>query len=304
MRNNRTRHLVLLAIWLFIGSIAGYFFYVGIVQGGISFEPKHVGEPTEVLYDVTLDQSVKSVTIDWISGGVKIIPTNDDSIRIVEKAYEPVEKKKWADVTVLGNSLTIESKNKPLFFFLGLMTRSTYLEVYLPISISLDSVKLVGVSGNYSIEGLYSNLTQIVLTSGNLTIDNSYSALLSLTMTSGNSTVTDSQILSANITMTSGRLDYQADTINFNAEMTSGLANLRFGNTNPESLSLSMTSGSSNIHLYGQTAFSVSVDKTSGSFNPNFTYVKNDKIYSYLSGGPIYTIDMTSGAVDFTLGGQ
>jgi len=304
MRNNRTRHLVLLAIWLFIGSFAGYFFYVGIVQGGISFEPNHVGEPTEVLYDVTLDQSVKSITIDWISGGVKIIPTNDDSIRIVEKAYEPVDKKKWADVTVLGTSLTIESKNKPLFFFMGLMTRSTYLEVYLPITTSLNSLKLVGVSGNYSIDELYSDLTQITLTSGNLTIDNSYSGLLSLTMTSGNSTITDSQILSTNITMTSGRLDYHADTINFNAEMTSGLANLRFGNTNPESLSLSMTSGSSNIQLYGQTAFSVSVDKTSGSFNPNFSYVKNGSVYSYLSGGPMYTIDMTSGAVDLDLSGQ
>jgi hypothetical protein len=86
--------------------------------------------------------------------------------------------------------------------------------------------------------------------------------------------------------------------------MTSGVANLSFGNTNPDSLSLSMTSGSSNIHLYGESAFSVSVDKTSGSFNPNFTHVKNGSVYSYLSGGPMYTIDMTSGSVDFTLSNQ
>ncbi len=304
MRSNRTRNIVILAIWLFIGSIAGYFFYEGIVQGGISFEPKHDGEPTNVLYDVTLDESVKSVTIDWISGGVKIIPTNDSSIRIVEKSYEPVERTKWATVSVLGNTLTIESKNKPLFFFMGLMTKSTYLEVYLPISTSFDSVKLNGVSGNYSIEELYSNLTQINLTSGNLSYHNSYSALLSLTMTSGNSTITDSQILSANITMTSGRLDYQADTINFNAKMTSGLADITLGTTNPESLSMSMTSGSCTINLKEQSAFSVSVDKSSGSFNPSFTHIKNGNVYAYLSGGPTYDIDLTSGTVDFNLIGQ
>jgi DUF4097 and DUF4098 domain-containing protein YvlB len=304
MRSDRTRNIVILAIWLFIGSIAGYFFYEGIVQGGISFEPKHDGEPTIVLYDVTLDESVKSITIDWISGGVKIIPTIDNRIRIVEKSYELVERTKWATVSVTGTALTIESKNKPLFFFMGLMTRSTYLEVYLPITTSLDSVKLVGVSGNYSIDELYSELTKITLTSGNLTIDNSYTGLLSLTMTSGNSTITDSQILSASITMTSGRLDYQADTINFNADMTSGLADITFGNTNPESLSLSMTSGSCTINLKEQSAFSVSVDKSSGSFNPNFTHVKNGKVYIYLSGGPTYDIDLTSGTVDFNLIGQ
>lgn len=304
MRSNRTRNIVIIAIWLFIGSIAGYFLYNGVVNGGFSFETKHVGEPTIVLNDVTLDESIKSVSINWISGGVKILPTTGNSIRIVEKAYEPVDKSKWVNISVSGTALSVKTNNKPLFYFLGLMTRSTYLEVYLPITTSFDSVKLNGVSGSYSMDDVYADLTQITLTSGKLTIDNSYCGLLSLTMTSGSSTITHSQILSTNIDMTSGNLDYQADTIHFKAEMTSGLANIDFGITNPDSMILSMTSGSSNIHLYGQDAFNVSVDKTSGIFNPNFAHVKNEKIYSYLTGGPTYVIKMTSGLVNLTLSPQ
>ena len=301
MRSTKSRNIVIIAIWIFVATIAAYFLYNGVINGGFSFETKHSGEPTNVLYDITYDQSVKNVSITWVSGGVKILPTNEKSIRIVEKSYEPIDKDKYAEITLLNETLTIKTRNKPLFNFLGLMTRSTYLEVYLPISTSFSSVRLTGVSGNYSIDELYSDLTQITLTSGNLVYNNSFSSLLSLTMTSGNTVISDAEILSANLKMTSGNLSYDADTINFQSVMTSGNAEIRFGSTNPTSFALSMTSGSAKVHLQGPESFSVKVDKTSGVFNPNFDYLKDNRTYIHGSNGPLYTINMTSGDVDFTL---
>jgi len=301
MRNSRSKNFVLILIWSFIGALAAYFLYTASQNGGISFEPKYTGEPTTTLSDVTLDASFTSISIDWISGGVKIIPTTDDHIRIVERAYKDIAKDKQLSLGVSGNALSIVSKNKTVFYFFGLMTSPTYLEVYLPITMSLDSFKLNGVSGNYEVEEIYSELTQINLTSGQLTFNNSYSTLLSLTMTSGNAIIKESQILTSTIKMTSGKLDYAAETNNMTVTMTSGLADLEFGSTNPSSLRLTMTSGSSNITLKGTDAFSVTVDKTSGNFNPNFENQKNGNTYSHLSGGPSYLISMTSGNVNFTV---
>lgn len=304
MRNSRSKHIVVILIWAFIGCLAAYFLYTASQNGGISFEPNYTGEPTTTLSDVTLDKSITSVSIDWISGGVKIIPTTDDHIRIVEKAYKDIAKEKQLSLGLSGSALSIVSKNKTVFYFFGLMTSPTYLEVYLPISTSLDNFKLDGVSGSYKIDELYAELAQINLTSGNLEFKNSYSTLLSLTMTSGNAVIDDTQILTATIKMTSGKLDYKADTNNLALTMTSGLADLEFGTTNPSSFKLNMTSGSANIRLNGPEAFSVTVDKTSGNFNPDFDYQKTDKTYAYKSGGPTYTITVTSGNVDFTVAPQ
>lgn len=301
MRNSRSKNFVLILIWTFIGALAAFFLYTASQNGGISFEPKYTGEPTFTLSDVTLDKSITSVSIDWITGGVKIIPTTDDHIRIVERAYKDIAKDKQLSLGLSGDALSIVSKNKTVFYFFGLTTSPTYLEVYLPITTSLNSFKLDGVSGSYSVDEIYSELTQINLTSGSLDFKNSYSSLLSLTMTSGSATFRDTQILTASIKMTSGKLDYVADTNNISLTMTSGLADLEFGSTNPSSFKLTMTSGSSNIRLNGPEAFSVTVDKTSGNFNPSFEYQKNDKTYTYKSGGPAYTISMTSGNVDFTV---
>lgn len=299
MRNNRTRNFVLIFIWVMIGSVAGYFLYNSIFNGGFTFETKHTGEPTMTLSDVTLNESVTSVSIDWISGGVKILPTTGNQIRIVEKSYEPIDTKKLVEITVSGSSLQLKTKNKPLFNFFGFSTKSTYLEVYLPMTTDFQLIKLNGVSGLYSMEEIYATLTQVSLVSGNFTLNNSYSTGFALTMTSGNAVITDSEILSSTIKMTSGKLDYQAKTVSFKANMTSGMIDLDFSQLNPTALNLEMTSGLANIALHGTQAFEVNVEKTSGSFNPNFNYTKNDKTYSYLTGGPVYSIKMTSGIVNF-----
>jgi len=252
-----------------------------------------------VLSDVTLDESITSVSIDWISGGVKILPTTGNQIRIVEKSYEPIDSKKYVEVSISGSNLTLKTRNKPLFNFFGFSTKSTYLEVYLPLTTDFQLINLKGVSGLYSMEDVYATMTQVTLVSGNFSLNNSYSTGLSLTMTSGNATISDSEILTATIKMTSGKLDYQAKTVSFKANMTSGMLDLDFVQTNPNAFNLEMTSGLANINLHGSDAFSVTVEKTSGSFNPNFNYSQNDKTYSYKNGGPDYTIKMTSGVVNF-----
>jgi hypothetical protein len=147
-------------------------------------------------------------------------------------------------------------------------------------------------------EEIYATLTQVTLVSGNFSLNNSYSTGLGLTMTSGNAVIRDSEILSATIKMTSGKLDYQAKTVNFKANMTSGMIDLDFDQINPSALSLDMTSGLANIVLNGPDAFQFKVDKTSGSFNANFDHVLEGKTYSHGSGGPLYSIQMTSGVVN------
>ena len=83
--------------------------------------------------------------------------------------------------------------------------------------------------------------------------------------------------------------------------MTSGQARIHLLKTLPSSFNLAMTSGDAEITFYGSTAFKMNVDKTSGDFNTNFPTIKNDHTYAYLTGGPTYSIKMTSGNIDIDL---
>lgn len=298
---SRTKNLIVILIWLFIGSIGAYFFYSAAQNGGINFDPVYTGEPTYILSDVTLDQDIDSVTIEWVAGGVKIIPTIDDQVRIVEKSYKVIDEDKEVKVTINGSSLNLKTRNKSTFYFFGFSNTGTFLEVYLPISTSYKLIKLNSVSGDYSIEEVYSDLTQISLVSGDLDIKNIFSSVLSLSLTSGDVTVTDSEILSSNIEMTSGELNFSAETNTFSVNMTSGDATINLLNELPTSLNIDVTSGDVELTLHGSDPFSFKVNQMSGDFTTHFSTIKNGHIYSYLTGGPTYTVDMTSGNIDVNL---
>lgn len=301
MRNSRLHNFLLILIWGFIGSIAAYFLYMAIQNGGISFEPKYQGEPTIILNDITLDSHVDTVSIDWITGGVKIIPTTGDKVRIVEKTYKEIDESKEVKVTLTGTSLELKTRNKTVFSFFGLNAPATFLEVYLPIKNSFEKIKINGVSGTYKIDDVYSNLIQITLTSGDLSLDQSFSSLLSLKLTSGNATISDSEFLATTIEITSGQLNYAAKSTSFTVKMTSGLAQLDFLDELPTQLDLSMTSGLMDVTLHGSNPFSFTVKKTSGSFNPHYEVMKNGNSYAYKNGGPNYSLKLTSGKVDVNL---
>lgn len=301
MRNDRTRNIVIILIWTFIGSIGAYFLYTSVQNGGFSFDSHYAGDPTTVLSDVSISDPIDILQIDWTSGGVKIIPTTDSKIRIVEKAFSDIAADKQVKVTVTGSALNILSRNKTVFSFFGLNSSPTYLEVYVPIKTSFSRIQLNGVSGSYSVDEIYSALTRINLTSGSLILNNSFSDVLYLTMTSGKADITDSEFVDATVKMTSGILNYSAKTATFSAKMTSGLAKLDLLQSIPNSLDLQLTSGSADLTLYGADPFSFTVHKTSGSFNPHYAAVKNGNTYSYQSGGPTYTVDLTSGSVNVDL---
>jgi hypothetical protein len=301
MRSNRTKNLVIIVIWLFIGSIGAYFFYSAAQNGGINFEPVYYGEPDTILSDVTLDQNIDSVTIEWIAGGVKINPTLEPHIRIVEKAYKIIDEAKEVKVTVSGSSLNLKTRNKSTFYFFGFTNTGTFLEVYLPITTSFKLIKLSSASGDYSIEEVYSDLTQINLSSGDLAIKNVSSSVFSLSLTSGNSTISDSDFLSTSINMTSGELNFSAQSNSFTANMTSGDATIDLLSELPKAINIDVTSGDVELILHGSSPFSFKVNQVSGDFNPRFSTIKNGHLYSYLTGGPTYTIDMVSGNVDVNL---
>ncbi|KAF0226130.1 MAG: hypothetical protein FD133_430 [Erysipelotrichaceae bacterium] len=298
MRNSRTKNVFLILIWSLVAAVAVYFLYSAVQSGEFTFQQKYEGEPSVILSDVTLSESVESLAIEWISGGVKIIPTTGDKIRIVEKAYKVIAENKEVKITVLNSKLELVSRNKAVFNFLWFTSAPTFLEVYLPITTNFNLIKLKGVSGNYSIDDVYSNLIQVDLVSGNLTLDNSFAALLSMDLTSGNAVIKDSELLSADIEITSGQLNYAAKTQSFKIKMTSGTMKLDLLEQLPQSLSLKMTSGSANITLHGTDGFGFVVKKTSGSFTTDFEVITSGNTYTYKSGGPLYTVDLTSGSVN------
>jgi DUF4097 and DUF4098 domain-containing protein YvlB len=301
MRSSRTKNLIAILIWLIIGSIGAYFFYSAAQNGGINFDPVYSGEPDYILNDVTLDEKIDSVTIEWVSGGVKIIPTIDDHIRIIEKSYKLIDEDKEVKVTINGSSLNLKTRNKSTFYFFGFSNTGTFLEVYLPISSSYKLIKLSSFSGDYSIEEVYSDLTQINLTSGDLDIRNIFSSVFDLNLTSGDVTVSNSEFLTTSIEMTSGELNFSAQSNGFIANITSGDAIINLLSELPNKLELSMTSGDIELTLHGSNPFSFKVDQVSGNFNPHFSTIKNGHVYSYLTGGPTYNIDVTSGNVDVNL---
>lgn len=258
-------------------------------------------EPTVLLQDVTIEDNINNIDLEWYSGGVVVSKSYDDKIHFKEKSTEKLNSNKWASTEVIGDTLYLKSNNKYNFVLFFYHTPATYLELRLPEK-QYESFKLLMTSGNTTISEFDISDVDITLTSGNLFLFNIQSTRMTIDMTSGNSNFQNTLMQTFDLTMTSGNTDFDGIiSEECRVDMTSGNLNLITSLT-PRVMNLSMTSGDADITLNKTDGFVLKLDKTSGNVDLDPEIVKvSETEYTYFHKDYNINVEMTSGSFDLKL---
>lgn len=298
MNATKVKAIVSLIVWLLVGAIAINAFFL-MSQGGswLQFNDPDANKPLQVLSDKTTTADVNTLIIEWSVGGVTVkVGSEGSGIRVIERSRSNLPESKQVQFDQNGSTLTLRSRNKTHFVFFGWGTQISYLDVTVEPKL-YDRIKIVQASGNTDVVGIQATTFDMNSASGSTDLNTISVGTANLILTSGETTLLGAnQIETLNLTMTSGRFDGRADAKHVNVSMTSGEFGLQFHSMNPLSLNHNMTSGSATYGLPQSNPFSIEVDKTTGSFNSNFTMSQSGNRYSFGTGGPLYTLDMTSGS--------
>jgi len=288
-----------IVIFSMIAVIATLVFFALFNGQALPFNIVESKEPNVLLQDVTIEEKINNVNLEWYSGGVVISKSYDDKIHFKERSTEKLNSNKWASTEVDGDTLYLKSNNKYNFVLFFFQSPATYLELRLPEK-QYESFRMLMTSGNTTISDFDISDVDITITSGNLFLFNIQSERMTINMTSGNSNFQNTSMQTFDLTMTSGNTDFEGIiSEECRIDMTSGNLNLASTSFTPRVMNVNMTSGDADITLSQNYGFTLKLDKTSGNIDLDSEIVKvSETEYTYFNKEYNINIDMTSGSFD------
>lgn len=285
-----------IVIYSIIAVVSTYIFLTLFNSKALPFSLPQRKEPTIILQDIVLDETIRSLDLEWYSGGVEITKSTDNKIHIVEKSSVKLEESKWVKPVVSNETLILHSQNKYNFYFFFFETPVSYLELQLPDQ-AYERFKTTFTSGKTSISDFDIKNFDLVMTSGNLHLSQINSIDMNINMTSGDAFFIQVHTKDLKIGMTSGNTSFTGSvTDRLDVEMTSGNLDLDTSSDSPNVMNVEMTSGNATVTLSKDEGFQIAIDKTSGNFNPDSKMNRvNDSLYQYLDNVVNYSVEMTSG---------
>lgn len=284
-------------------AVIATFVYLSLFNGQkLPFIFSEQKEPNILLQDVTIEENIDNVNLEWYSGGVVISKSYDDKIHFKEKSTEKLNSNKWASTEVVGDTLNLKSNNKYNFVLFFFQSPASYLELRLPDK-QYESLKLLMTSGNTTVSEFNISDIDITITSGNLFLFTIASDQIKINMTSGNANFQNTQTQNLDLTMTSGNTDFEGIIVKeCRINMTSGNLNLTSIDFSPQNLTLDMTSGDADITLSKDDGFVLNLDKTSGNVDLDNEIIEiSESKYTYSDEENSINVDMTSGSFDLKL---
>lgn len=286
-----------IVIYSIIALVSTYIFLTLFNSQALPFSLPERKEPTIILQEIVLDETISSLDLEWYAGGVVITKSTDNKIHIVEKSSVKLEESKWVKPVVSNETLILHSRNKYNFYLFFFETPASYLELQLPDQ-EYERFKTTFTSGKTTISNFVVDNFDLVMTSGNLHLNNINSSDMDITMTSGDAFFIQVNTNDLRIGMTSGNTSYTGTvTDKLDIEMTSGNLDLDTSSDSPNEMNVEMTSGNATVTLSEDEGFQVAIDKTSGNFNPDSKMNRiNDSLYQFLDSNVNYSVEMTSGS--------
>lgn len=247
---------------------------------------------------------VESLRVVWFRGNVRIVPSDQKEITVIQRSNRTLEEDRTFGYTLEKGLLNITQADtnwSSLFSFLR-GNWSTSLEISLPNKL-YRQVKVEMTSGEMDIQNLRMEEGRFRLTSGTGRLQSLKADALTMELTSGSMQLTDSTAGQLVCEQTSGRMSAIGSFDAIEVEATSGrfdVSTLKL----PHSLKIEMTSGKGDITLPTGQPFSLRYQKTAGDIDSDFFTLESGKkgTASYLSGGPVFEAELTSGQLHFLQG--
>lgn len=264
--------------------------------------------------NTTFNDKINNIDISWVSGKVKIINHQSNTITLTEKSNYSLPEKKQVHWWLDGTTLRVKfASSKAVFFPLG---TSKELTIALPENYSLSNLSINSTSADISIEKMKTEKLDISSVSGAIDLMGEAKEMM-LKSTSGNIDVNQAGITeTANISTTSGALTTSFDvckkisinstsgkinvttneTIEALAKSTSGSISFK-ANRTFNMCNFKSTSGCISLGLNNNIGFVATINTSSGDFTSDFALKKRDNTYTYGNGDATISAKTTSGNI-------
>lgn len=246
-------------------------------------------------YQIDILESVKSISLQWVSGHVVIKNADDDTLKISQKYGDDFSETELFHHSIKDGALIItDPRTKRLFSDLS----DTILTLSLPVAV-YERLDVVAASADFNMSGVTSeindafintvsgdivadpvaNKLHVVTTSGNISIDSTMTSELIIDTTSGEifAACEQTSLENINVSSISGNItmDVEADTNSLTAATTSGEIML---NCISKISDISAVTVSGDIEMNAYEAWDVSnISTTSGdvaiNWNEDFGFV-------------------------------
>ena len=244
-------------------------------------------EPTEDLYtgsDYVLpaETDITALDIDWITGEVEILVTDDDAITVAEEVGYNGYNAHPMVVTDDSGTLRIRYADETWMSAIDLAEKK--LTVHLPRAVvkNLTDVNLVSVSADYKVDALtvreefvFSSVSGDLET-GAITAEN----------------------VNAEVNTVSGKIQLDGSFRQVNGESTSGEIDLTL-RTCPNKLSVATVSGDVDVELPRSAGFTLAYNTVSGDLECDFAAKRSGEKLICGNGGCEISVDTTSGDLKF-----
>lgn len=297
-------NIILWSIVLIVAIAAFVAFSVKGVRGNgfnfsINFDlgshSRHSRSDFVLVKEQVITDNITDISIEWISDYVDILKSENNEIKIVQKAGEKFPEDKVFSYKVSGGKLSIKDGRKNKFKIGININEGTGLEIYLPekkfnsINVSTTSADLD--AGTLTAEKLIFNTT-----SGNIKFSGMFSEVDANSI-SGNIRSRDTEVQKLNIDTTSGNARVSGSFERVELNTISGKIEIQSSEM-LQSFKSSSVSGDVTLAIPENDGFTIEFDKVSGNIDSEFAFAINGDRHVYKKGGPVFKVDTVSGNFD------
>lgn len=298
---NKTFAKVNIILWSTVALIAIVCIIGGIFGNKNNYNDDGVFNMTNGIYkgDVaerrseTISTDIKNISIEWGIGRVDVFESDNDEIKVIQKAPTDMPESKLMKVTTSGSSLSIvddQTRKK----FLNFSINDTQLEVYLPKK-HFNEISIDGISCTIDTPNLDVKELEIDTVSGDIKTSGTFDTI---SMNSVSGRIKGDGITAREIVLDtlSGGIDIEGAFTDVSVKVVSGSSKI-ISRTMLDSFYSNGMSGSSTLVIPENDGFTVFFSKLSGSFSSDFDTTKDDDRYTYGNGNADFNIDTVNGSV-------
>ena len=265
--------------------------------------------------DCTIAEKIETIDVNYLSGDVKLIGTDSDTISIKETSDKQLSEQQkvhtWVDGTTLYVRYCASAKG------LDLNNLNKHLEITIPEDVKLSDVNVKDSSGDVECQNFEAENANVSVSSGHVTIgcevgkikvhassgnimfeQQGDSEEIDLSSSSGKINVTMENAEKVSISASSGNVKIAANEIkDFHSKISSGTGEYRFVKV-PGKTDISQSSGDVTLYLPKDADLTGDFHLSSGKLFYELAFAKNGDSYVCGTGANQMKVHVSSGNVD------
>ena len=245
--------------------------------------------------DREISDKIETIEVDYLSGDVKIVQADTDSISIKEKANKSIKDDlkvhTWVECSTLHVRYCDSSRK------INLTNLDKKLEITIPEDVQYEKLIVDMASGNVDADCDAKDY-DLSAASGDIVLKQSgKSDEIKIDTASGGIAVTMEEADKVDVSAASGDILVNADKVNdFKANTASGTNEYHFENV-PEKSNISSASGDVKVFLPEDADVAAFIDTASGDISYDFAFEKKGDDYICGKGSNKMKVDTASGDV-------